>query len=67
MMILGLDDVADSKGKTRNFDTVVGINPSKDYKDMTFGLLKNRHGARGARVGPLPVDFSCARIAPTNY
>lgn len=65
--VLTLDDVSDSINKTRNFDTVVTLNPTDEYTMMTFGIAKNRHGKRGAQVGPLPVEFECARIAPVEY
>jgi len=65
--VLGLDDVADSKGKTRNFDTVITLNPRDNFEQMIYGMAKNRHGRRGAIVGPLPCDFECGRIAPVNY
>lgn len=65
---LVLDDVADAMGKVRHFDTVITLNPRDDYTQMIYGLEKNRRGGhRGAEVGPLPVDFAVARIAPTTW
>lgn len=62
--LLSLDDVADSLNKVKNFDVVVTLNPADQYTMMVFGVEKNRVGKRGGRVGPLPVDFERARIAP---
>lgn len=63
-----LDDAADSMGKVRNFDLVVGLNPQDEYTLMTYGIEKNRNGGgRGSLVGPLPVDFALARIAPPFF
>lgn len=61
---LGLDDVSDSMGKIRNFDTVITLNPDEDGGQMTWGIAKNRMGKRGGNIGPLPTDFVVARIAP---
>jgi len=65
---LMLDDVADSMGKIRNFDTVITINPRDNYTQVVLGIEKNRRdGNRGREVGPLPVEFSLAQIAPVVW
>lgn len=56
------DDVADSMGKVRNFDIVIGLNKLEDQ--MTFGVEKNRLGRSDCSAGPLPCDFFTARIGP---
>lgn len=64
---LGLDDVSDSINKTRNFDTVITLNPSDEFTMMTFGIAKNRHGKRGVSAGPLPTEFERGRIVPVTH
>lgn len=61
-----LDDVADSVNKVRVVDLVITLN--LDDGQMLYNIAKNRYGAAKQTVGPLPVDFSRAAIAPvSNY
>jgi hypothetical protein len=61
--LLGVDDVADSMGKVRVADAVVSLNMQEDGM-VTFMGAKDR-GTKGHWIaGPLPTDFTCARIAP---
>ncbi len=64
--LIDLDDVSDSMNKVRNFDLVVSLNGREEDAQMIFFVAKNRLGARNAKVGPLPVDFSRSRIAPNQ-
>lgn len=63
--LLDTDDVADSMGKSRNFDLVVTLNPRDEFTQMILFVAKNRLGTRGAKIGPMPVDFTRARLCPS--
>lgn len=57
------DDVADSMNKVRTADVVIALNREEDNM-MTFGIEKNRLGRGECSAGPLPCDFSVARVGP---
>lgn len=55
---------ADSKGIPKTCDLHITLNPRDDGETLMFYVAKNRHGASGEEVGPLPVEFEKGRIAP---
>lgn len=57
-----LDDVADSMHKIRTADLVITLNTLDDM--MSYLIAKNRLGKSRQTVGPLPIDYTCARISP---
>lgn len=61
---LDLADVSDSMHKIRAADLVVTINfeDLDDYSEATYFVPKHRGSKARMGVGPLPTDFSCARI-----
>lgn len=60
------DDVADSLHKSRRATLIVSINPvGEDGADGSdFYVSKNTYGPDTFKVGPLPHEKECARIAP---
>lgn len=63
---LDMHNVADSMHKVRVADKIITLNPSEDGEEMTFFVAKNRTGKSRIEVGPLPTDFSRARIVPAT-
>lgn len=61
--LLDVDDTADSMHKARVGELIISLNIDAD-RQITFRGAKNRHGAAGFNVGPIPTDFECGRIAP---
>ena len=64
---LDVNDIADSMKKVRRADYVITLNPEDDDSQMVWLVAKARGSRRGQVVGPLPTDFSCARIAPVVW
>lgn len=56
------DDISDSIAKIRHSDLVITVNSAEDM--VTFFIAKNRLGKGEFSVGPLPIDYYCARLAP---
>lgn len=63
---LDIGDTADSMHKPRVADLVITLNARDEGTQMVFFVAKNRLGAARKTVGPLPVDWERARIAPLN-
>lgn len=62
--IIDLDDVADSLKKIRKADQVITINPDKSGDQLSYFVAKHRHGKKGQIIGPLPHEWSKARMIP---
>lgn len=62
--LIDLGDVADSMHKIRVADLVITINfeDLDDYGEALYFVAKHRTGKSRYGIGPLPTDFSCARI-----
>lgn len=56
----GLGQVADSMGKVRVADLIIGLDLTEE--GMTYRLLKNRNGKGRVSLGPIPTDFDVARL-----
>lgn len=66
--ILDENDCADSINKTRVLDQLISLNPRDDYTSILWYIAKARYnGCRGVKIGPLPVAFGVARIAPVLW
>jgi len=63
---LDLGDTSDSMHKVRVADLVISLNARDDGTQMVFYVAKNRLGSSRKTVGPLPVEWERARIAPLN-
>lgn len=61
--LLDIQDAADSFHKPRVADLVITLNPRDDGTQMLYYVAKHRTGRSGVRVGPVPTDFECGRIA----
>ncbi len=64
---LDLNDMSDSMKKIRRADYVITLNPDDEDTLMSWVLAKSRGSKRGLVVGPLPTNFTCARIAPVSW
>jgi hypothetical protein len=62
--VLDLQHVSDSMHKVRSADLVITLNPGDD--GMRYFVAKNRTGRGRFTVGPLPIEFATARMAPVS-
>jgi hypothetical protein len=61
-----IDDLADSQHKARVADGIITLNVKDEGESIELFIAKNRNGISRRTVGPLPTDWDCARLAPTN-
>lgn len=61
--LLDVNDTADSMHKARVGELIISLNIDAE-RQITFHGAKNRQGAAGFNVGPMPTDFETGRICP---
>lgn len=62
--VLDTDDASDSRHKPRVSDAWITGNPRSGGDEILWHVAKYRHGAAGQKLGPIPHDFACGRVAP---
>jgi RecA/RadA recombinase len=64
--VLDMGDEADSVEKSRVADLFLTLNPRDEGRSILFYVAGYRHGVSRRATPPIPVDFTCGRIAPVD-